>query len=214
MTGRHYQGGTDPAYLRILQNDGDGTSFTVITPPGTIGHWNGGAAWADFNKDGLLDMVVSGSDDQAETARRVRVYLNDGDGTWTAVDLTPGLSLGDVAVGDFNGDGNPDVVAMGTNDGTNEQIRWWAGNGAGGFGAPTNFAAAVSPQRVEVGDFNGDGLQDLAVTNFNSDNVSILLGNGAGGFSAPTNFGTDVVPIGLTIGDFNQDGLQDRVHCC
>ena len=40
-----------------------------------------------------------------------------------------------------------------------------------------------------MGDFNGDGKQDLAVANFNSNNVSILLGNGAGNFSAATNFG-------------------------
>ena len=47
---------------------------------------------------------------------------------------------------------------------------------------------AVRPGSVAVGDFNGDGKQDLAVANVDSDNVSILLGDGAGNFSAPTNF--------------------------
>ena len=62
------------------------------------------------------------------------------------------------------------------------------GDGTGNFSAPTNFAAGSSPFSVAVGDFNGDGKQDLAVANVDSDNVSILLGDGTGNFSAPTNF--------------------------
>ena len=58
------------------------------------------------------------------------------------------------------------------------------GDGTGNFSAATNFAAGDSPVSVAVGDFNGDGKQDLAVANDNSDNVSILLGDGAGNFSA------------------------------
>ena len=63
------------------------------------------------------------------------------------------------------------------------------GDGTGNFSAPTNFAVGSTPFSVAVGDFNGDGKQDLAVAN-DSDpgNVSILLGDGAGNFSAPTNF--------------------------
>ena len=57
------------------------------------------------------------------------------------------------------------------------------------FTAPANFAVGSNPFSVAVGDFNGDGNQDLAVANFSSDNVSVLLGNGVGSFSAATNFG-------------------------
>src|SRR6266446_5542591 len=57
------------------------------------------------------------------------------------------------------------------------------------FAAANNFGAGTGPYPVAVGDFNGDGKQDLAVANGSSNNVSILLGNGAGSFSAPTNFG-------------------------
>ena len=60
-----------------------------------------------------------------------------------------------------------------------------------------------------MGDFNGDGKQDLAVANFNSFNVSILLGNGAGGFSAPTSFGVGADSVFVAVGDFNGDGRQD-----
>ena len=68
------------------------------------------------------------------------------------------------------------------------------GDGAGSFSAATNFGAGTFPVSVAVGDFNGDGKQDLAVANSDSDNVSILLGDGAGNFGAPTNFGVGTDP--------------------
>ena len=60
-----------------------------------------------------------------------------------------------------------------------------------------------------MGDFNGDGNQDLAVANRSSDNVSILLGDGTGNFSAATNFSAGDVPFSVAVGDFNGDGKQD-----
>ena len=77
------------------------------------------------------------------------------------------------------------------------------------FAAPANFGVGTDPFSVAVGDFNGDGRQDLAVANGGSDNVSILLGDGAGSFSAPTNFGAGNLPSSVAVGDFNGDGKQD-----
>src|ERR1700687_1415547 len=51
-----------------------------------------------------------------------------------------------------------------------------------------NFGAGINPISVAVGDFNGDGVQDLAVANLNSDNVSVLLGNGDGSFQVARDF--------------------------
>src|SRR5260370_37769761 len=56
------------------------------------------------------------------------------------------------------------------------------------FEAARNFAAGVNPYSVAVGDFNGDGLKDLAVANNSSNDVSVLLGNGDGNFQGPRNF--------------------------
>ena len=72
---------------------------------------------------------------------------------------------------------------------TSDNVSILLGDGAGNFSAATNFAAGNDPCSVAVGDFNGDGKQDLAVANVTSDNVSILLGDGAGNFGAATNFG-------------------------
>jgi hypothetical protein len=83
------------------------------------------------------------------------------------------------------------------------------GNGAGGFSAATSFGAGTNPFSVAVGDFNGDGNEDLMVANQTSNNVSVLLGDGAGSFSAATNFGVGSNPLSVAVGDFNGDGKQD-----
>ena len=74
---------------------------------------------------------------------------------------------------------------------------------------PQTSALVAVPVSVAVGDFNGDGKQDLAIANFGSNNVSILLGNGAGSFGAATNFSVGGDPALLAVGDFNGDGKQD-----
>ena len=76
--------------------------------------------------------------------------------------------------------------------------------------SPQTSAAGNHPLSVAVGDFNGDGKQDLAVANAATpSNVSILLGDGAGNFSAATNFGAGSYPLSVAVGDFNGDGKQD-----
>src|SRR5205807_1919481 len=76
--------------------------------------------------------------------------------------------------------------------------------------ATAGLIAGHGPQSATVGDFNGDGKQDLAVANSNT--VSILLGDGTGGFSAPTDFaggGNSHSVSSSVVGDFNGDGKQD-----
>ena len=79
------------------------------------------------------------------------------------------------------------------------------------FKAPADFGAGTNPRSMAIGDFNGDGKQDLAIANQDSNNVSILLGDGAGGFAAATNFPVPNGPFQVAVGDFNGDGNQDLV---
>src|SRR5712692_9857149 len=77
------------------------------------------------------------------------------------------------------------------------------------FIARRDFDAGTNPYSVVVGDFNGDGVQDLAVVNINSASVSVLLGNGDGSFQGARNFGVGSGPLSVAVGDFNGDGVQD-----
>jgi Domain of unknown function (DUF4347)/FG-GAP-like repeat/FG-GAP repeat len=123
-----------------------------------------------------------------------------------ANNITLGLAPNTVAVGDFNGDGKLDLA---TANQTASSISVLLGNGAGGFGAKTDFIAGTGSVSVTVGDFNGDGKLDLATANFTANSVSVLLGNGVGGFSAKTDFIVGLGSVSVTVGDFNGDGKLD-----
>ncbi len=79
------------------------------------------------------------------------------------------------------------------------------------FAPAVNYGVGVGARSVAVGDFNGDGNQDIASANDNANNVSVLLGNGAGGFGAATNIAVGFFPYSVAVGDFNGDGKQDLV---
>ena len=75
----------------------------------------------------------------------------------------------------------------------------------------TFYAVGATPYSVAVGDFNGDGKPDLAVTNYSSFSVSVLLGNGEGTFQPAVNYATGNYPFSVAVGDFNGDGKLDLV---
>ena len=197
-----WQGGTGG--VSILLGDGTGNfsaprRFVVAKNPflGAVG---------DFNGDGKQDLVVIIGGTRPDYNGGLSILLGDGAGNFSApTNFDFGNHPGSVAVGDFNGDGKQDLVVSNGGYGENS-VSIFLGNGAGHFSGPTIFDAGISPQSVKLGDFDGDGKQDLAV--ISSGGVSILLGDGAGGFSAPTTFGVSY-PSALVVGDFNGDGKQD-----
>jgi hypothetical protein len=112
-----------------------------------------------------------------------------------------------LAVGDFNGDGKPDLAAANNNNNT---VQVFLGDGKGGFSSGATLTSGInSPYTVAVGDFNGDGKADIAVANYGNNTVGIFLGNGSGGFTAGTPVAVGTQPIALAIGDFNGDGKAD-----
>src|SRR5439155_1133179 len=85
----------------------------------------------------------------------------------------------------------------------------WREASAQGFGAKTDFTTGNNPYSVAIGDLNGDGKPDLAVANYNSSTVSVLLGTGGGSFGPKTDFATGSNPFSVAIGDLNGDGRPD-----
>jgi hypothetical protein len=77
------------------------------------------------------------------------------------------------------------------------------------FNPAVSYAAGINPQAVLTADFNGDGRLDLAVANYSSNTVSILLGNANGTFQPAQNFATGAGPQSVAVGDFNADGKLD-----
>ncbi len=103
----------------------------------------------------------------------VSVLLGKEGGTFTGpTNFAAGNALVSVAVGDFDGDSDPDLAVANQ---LSNNVSVLLGDGQGAFGTRTNFTAGDAPTSVAVGDFDGDSHPDLAVANFNGDDVSVLL---------------------------------------
>jgi hypothetical protein len=145
------------------------------------------------------------------------VLLGNGNGSFQAAGtFAAGGGPRSVAVADVNGDGRLDLVVAGYGLACDpycvpidETVRVLLGNGDGTFQPARSFAAGTRPSSVAVGDFNGDGVLDLAVANFGSFNVSVLLGNGDGTFQAPRSFVAGGSPLFVAVVDVNGDGRLD-----
>jgi hypothetical protein len=134
------------------------------------------------------------------------VLLGNGDGTFQPAQNFASGSPFSVAVGDFNGDGKPDLALANP---ASSSVSVLPGNGDGTFQAAQNFGVGTYPRSVVVGDFNGDGKPDLATANGLGATASVLLGNGDGTFQAAQNFPAGPGPYSVAVGDFNGDGKPD-----
>jgi hypothetical protein len=92
-----------------------------------------------------------------------------------------------VAVGDFNGDGHPDLVTANFLSNSISELLY---DPSAGFGSIAQFDVGQEPGFVTVGDFNGDNAPDLAVANEDDSTVSVLLNlnDGSGGFNLAVNY--------------------------
>jgi len=163
---------------------------------------------ADFNGDLLNDMVVVNRD-----SNNVTVLLNLGGGTsFTSTNYATGTEPRDVAVGDFNGDLLPDL-AVGDHD--DRTVSVLLNNGSGGFPGRTTLSvgAQLRPEGVTVGDFNNDGLPDIAAaTEGNGVSFASIFTNTGSGFSGPVNAPTNgQESSGIAAADLNGDQFDDLV---
>jgi len=184
--------------IEILLGNGDGTFSESDFIPHVAGSPQG-LNFGDFNNDGKEDFIFV----QPLTPRFVHVCLGDGTGMFQ---LQPGFGNFNgpefPVVGDFNGDGNLDIVLVDTG-----MFYILFGNGDGTF-QPQQTLTSAGLDFPVAADFNGDGILDLA--GFGASQVFIVLfGNGDGTFQPPiaTPAGASVVPV--LVDDFNGDGKLD-----
>lgn len=166
----------------------------------------------DLNQDGAPDLVFTDSGNDL-----VRVALNHGDGTFALPVNHPssgGPSL--IAVGDYNGDGRSDDLAVAHRDLGGVTV--FLNLGGGRLDAASQLAAGVIPLSLAAGEFDADRLTDLALTQSGEEQILLFRNLGSRRFADP--FPQKVIaheaPVGgrpymLVAGDFDEDGGDDLV---
>ena len=185
----------------VLLGNGDGTYQNLGTFGATTWQVAQGFVAADFNSDGIVDILGP-----AYNSGGFVLFPGNGDGTFQAPIsyLNNSVYANSLTVGDFNGDGKPDVAVTNAGD-----VGVYLGNGDGTFQPIVTYPVGVDPSSVTVGDFNGDNKPDLVVVDGQEYSISVLMGNGDGTFQAAKSFGTGREPLAAAVGDFNGDGKAD-----
>jgi len=221
-----------PDGIGIYLGNGDGT-FTASGQTYASIYGAVRLAVTDIDGDGNLDLVVgqgqSGIYGPPQNGQSMTMFLmGSGDGTFHGAfgyaNSAGGATHGAFAAGDFNNDGNIDVLTFGKNSqGNTLGIKLLTGNGKGVLTPqPTN--TTVVPAFIAAADVNGDGNLDavtLTATTDNSGNtdvaLTVLKGNGDGTFSAPASYPAASAPSNtnsfsnLALGDTRGTGGPDAV---
>ena len=190
--------------VSVLLGRGDGTFLSAVSYP--VGNDLHFVAVGDFNHDGNLDLAVTNGFTFNPT---VTILLGRGDGTFLPAGAYPvGSEPDSLAVGDFNHDGNLDIV---TANAVPNTVSVLLGRGDGAFLPAVSYPVEQDPESVAVGDFNHDGNLDVVTANTNADTVSVLLGRGDGAFLPAVSYPVGDGPFSVVVGDFNDDGNLDIV---
>ncbi len=226
VSGSYYGESSTARVVKVFENGGSGNGdLTDFTEAATLDSLrDGSSSVGDFDGDGDLDLLVAGSTYSDYDSLTTGVYENGGDENGDLTDFTKSDSLanaedGSSSVGDFDGDGDLDLLVTGQDNSYNITAKIYE-NGGDENGDLTDFSEATSLTGVErgsssVGDFDGDGDLDLLITGDDGSGPTATIYENGGNengdltdFSEATSL-TGVRDGSSSVGDFDGDGDLD-----
>ena len=157
----------------------------------------------DFDRDGNADLAVT-----MFTGNRVLIFLGNGSGVFATSPTSYSVGARPISViaQDLNSDGFLDVAVANQNTPFSISVLLGTVN-APFLAAQTTYVANTSPSSIASGDFNGDGILDLACAQSGSASMAVFRGTGSGAFLPRTDFASNVgaQPQSIAAGDFNND---------
>jgi hypothetical protein len=175
---------------------------------GTPTEFSAGVVSADFNNDGLADVVALSTvrPPVVQNPSNIKTYLSTAPGAFAAPVFTPdGFHPLYIAAEDLNGDGFLDVVTASFADGA---LNIFFNNKTGTFNPAVSLASPGASQ-LAIADMNGDGLPDLVSADYN---VSLFVQTSPGSFAAPVNLypgGANWVALGNLHSNYATDHTMD-----
>lgn len=202
--------------MSVMLGKGDGSFESPINFGETAGGTVFDVSLADFNEDCFPDIATIVY--LSNYSYQLRIFLNNGDGTFAQGTTSAINTLGEILTGDFNKDTYKDIAIMGFYG----KLLVFQGKGDGSFSGPTELTIGDSLTIIDSisADFNRDGIIDIAATviyrDYELTKVVLLTGNGDGTFQAPKVLITEILDtgklsilVGLAAEDINMDGIPD-----
>lgn len=192
----------DPVSFYVSKNSGAATfALPMPIPIGPSAVFPRFLESADFDADGLIDIVTAGN--------LVEVRLGDGSGGFD-VAATHFLRepATDLEIGDFDGDGRFDLAVLSMED---DLLSLFRGQHGGGFAAKPLAFGFGEPSALAAVDSNGDGFDDLMIARRQDGVVGSYVGDGQFHFTPKGRLVTGFTPSCVAVGDFDGDGFFDVV---
>jgi hypothetical protein len=202
---------------QLYRNDGSGFTFTGALE----GVDQGAVAWGDYDNDGDLDLLLTGY--SPNYGRISRIYRNNGGGSFSDIGAgLDGMYQGSVAWGDYDNDGDLDILMVGNFNCCGRYSRLYRNNGGGSFSDLGSVIDGADQGSVAWGDFDNDGDLDILETGYSNSygrTSRVYRNNGSGSFS---DIGAGLTGVDLSSaawGDFDNDGdfdilIAGNSNCC